>query len=224
MIRLLASTIVLAAFFGCSSVSYKMANDDTFEQNHSGFMLYDPVADKVLDKFQAEKYFTPASNTKIFSLFAGLKVLGDSVPGFRYHESGDSLIIWGTGDPSFLNPNLAQGDQWDFLTKGDKQLYFSSANFVESHFGPGWAWDDYNDAYSVEKTPLPIYGNFIHLEKSAESENFAASPSFFNTFLTPEFTENNMPAFHIFWIVFISFHVKSLDLSRPFVDHDRGAK
>src|SRR6185436_15418019 len=65
--------------------------------DHVGFVLYDPVANKTIFDHQGERYFTPASNTKIFTLYAALKLLGDSVPALRYVANNDSLIFWGTG-------------------------------------------------------------------------------------------------------------------------------
>ncbi len=67
-------------------------------QDHTGFMLYDLEEKKELYAFQEKQYFTPASNTKIFTLYTSLKVLGDSIPSLRYVEKGDSLIFKGTGE------------------------------------------------------------------------------------------------------------------------------
>jgi serine-type D-Ala-D-Ala carboxypeptidase/endopeptidase (penicillin-binding protein 4) len=123
-------------------------------------MLYDLDKQKPVYEYNATKYFTPASNTKIFTFFAGLNILGDSVPALRYFIAGDSLIFWGTGDPSFLYKHVYQnGNVFSFLKSTDKALYFSTSNFNTTHFGSGWAWDDYNDSYSTERSPFPVYGN-----------------------------------------------------------------
>lgn len=135
-------------------------------QDHSGFALYDPGQNKMLIEYQADRYFTPASNTKIFTMYTTFKVIGDKVPGLYYKIEGDSLIFWGTGDPSFLYTDVMKDRTvFDFLKSSDKQLYFSSTNFQENHFGPNWSWDDYLYRFQVERTPLPIYGNFFQLKK-----------------------------------------------------------
>lgn len=134
-------------------------------QHHAGFYLYDPESGKVLIDKNGDRYFTPASNTKIFTLFATLNILGDSLPGLYYQEKEDSLIFWGTGDPSLLYEYLPAGNVLDFLTNSEKRLFYSSSNFAELSFGPGWSWDDYNYTYSVERTPLPMYGNLFVLRK-----------------------------------------------------------
>ncbi|HEY9047812.1 MAG TPA: D-alanyl-D-alanine carboxypeptidase [Ohtaekwangia sp.] len=137
---------------------------ETEFKDHVGFVLYDPAKSKTLFDFNGAKYFTPASNTKIFTFFTSLKVLSDSIPGLRYVVHGDSLIFWGTGDPSLLYKNVYTNNRvYSFLKQTPYQLYFSPANFSTKYFGPGWAWDDYNAYYSPERSPLPVYGNIVSI-------------------------------------------------------------
>jgi D-alanyl-D-alanine carboxypeptidase/D-alanyl-D-alanine-endopeptidase (penicillin-binding protein 4) len=49
-------------------------------------------------------------------------LIGDSIPGLAYVERGDSLIFWGTGDPSFLHPRLDSGKVYNFLKNSDKKI------------------------------------------------------------------------------------------------------
>lgn len=127
--------------------------------HHAGLNLYDLDKGKTVFRYKDDRYYTPASNTKILTLFASLKILPDSIPGLKYDERGDSLIFWGTGDPSFLNTNTYQSRKvFDFLSRHN-HLFFSDANFKDEYFGRGWAWDDYGYAYSPEKSSFPIYGN-----------------------------------------------------------------
>ena len=137
-----------------------MQEEEKRFHHHAGLYVKDLGADKVLFEYNSRQYFTPASNTKILTFFTALNLLGDRVPALRYEERNDSLIFWGTGDPSFLY-DLTFNDStvFEFLKSARKSLYFSAANFHTTNFGPGWAWDDYNDEYSAERSPMPIYGN-----------------------------------------------------------------
>ena len=129
---------------------------------HVGVYVYDDSAKKVIADYQSDKYFVPASNTKLFSLYAGMKYLGDSLVGITYSENDTALIVGATGDPSFLHPDFQSQPVFDFLRKSNKKIYLAANDlWRETALGPGWAWDDYNDDYSVERSRLPIYGNFI---------------------------------------------------------------
>lgn len=163
---LLAACLIVS----CSPVSKRQLTK-TFRstegvfQDHTGFMLYDPQSNRTIYEYSAAKYFTPASNTKILTFFAGLNILGDSVPALKYLVRGDSMIFWGTGDPSFLYRNVYDNHRvYSFLQSTEKNLFFSASNFSSEHFGPGWAWDDYESSYSAERSPLPIYGNLLLVE------------------------------------------------------------
>ena len=70
-------------------------------KHYYGFSLYNLDTKQVAFSRNEDKHFTPASNTKVFTLFAAIKLIGDSIPGLAYVERGDSLIFWGTGDPTF---------------------------------------------------------------------------------------------------------------------------
>ena len=167
MKNLIAIFIAIILCWSCSPIS-KRSLTKTFRktdqefQDHTGFALYDLEKKRSIFDYKSSHYFTPASNTKIFTLFSSLALLGDSIPGLRYVEEKDSLIFWGTGDPSFLYKEVYNnGRIFNFLKSVGKQLYYSDHNYQTTNFGPGWAWDDYNDYYSAERSPFPVYGNLL---------------------------------------------------------------
>lgn len=148
-------------------------------QNHIGVMLFDPVKQKTLFHHKADKYYTPASNTKILTLYTALNVLGDSLPAFKYVVAGDSLLLWGMADPSFLNPAVHQNPNvYRFLQQENRKLFLSQRSHYTTALGRGWAWDDYNDYYSVERSPFPIYGNVIDIELLPDGRQIF-QPAFF---------------------------------------------
>ncbi|MCG9970219.1 D-alanyl-D-alanine carboxypeptidase/D-alanyl-D-alanine-endopeptidase [Christiangramia crocea] len=153
-------------------------SSQVFKKSFAGLAVYDPEKNKMLYEYNSDKYFTPASNIKLFTFYTGLKILGDSVPALRYLKKNDSLIFKGTGDPSLLNPELPKSKVLEFLSNSDEELYYYSPVFTEKYFGPGWSWDDYNHAYSVERSVMPIYGNRVVFEFRKKNKP-QVSPAFF---------------------------------------------
>jgi D-alanyl-D-alanine carboxypeptidase/D-alanyl-D-alanine-endopeptidase (penicillin-binding protein 4) len=141
-----------------------------------GIDLYDPVTATRLFDYQGDKYFMPASNTKLFSLYAGLKYLGDSLVGIRYRLTDTALFIIPTGDPTLLHPAYADQPVIRFLQKAGRPIYLSDNNWKERPFGRGWAWDDYNDDYAPERSPLPVYANLIRWKFDSLSASFYSIP------------------------------------------------
>ncbi|MEM0992483.1 MAG: D-alanyl-D-alanine carboxypeptidase [Bacteroidota bacterium] len=151
-----------------------------FQDIFTGFALYDPTEQAWLYQRAADKYYTPASNTKLFTLYTALKILGDSIPSLFYQENDTAFIFWGTGNPALLYDLLpADSSVLTFLKQQDKPLYFSDHNFQEKRFGPGWSWDDVSYAYQSERTPMPIYGNIVRFLHQKDSLGFQTIPSYF---------------------------------------------
>lgn len=144
-----------------TAVEKDLSNSPVFEHGFTGLAVYDPSKKKMIFEYNSGKYFLPASNTKLLTFYAGLKILGDSVPGIRYTIQNDSLIFTGTGDPSLLNPDLPQSGVFDFLKKRPEKLFYLPSSSTEKVFGPGWAWDDYNASYSTERSAFPVSGNMV---------------------------------------------------------------
>lgn len=161
----------------------QVTESPVFSKSFTGFALYDPEADQYLETYQADKYFTPASNTKIFTCFASLALLPDSIPGLRYVLSGDSLIFWGTGDPATLYHELSDNSNvMDFLKSRNEQLFYAP-QWVGDAMGPGWAWDDYNAYYSAEKSAFPMYGNVATIKLRRNVNSATVQPVYFSVFL-----------------------------------------
>ena len=151
------------------------------EKSFTGFALYDISKKKMVAEYNSNKYFTPASNTKLFSFYAGLKILGDTLPALKYYIENDTLFFTGTGDPSFLNFDItAENPVYEFLKNRKEKLCYIEGLYTSKTYGPGWAWDDYNDYYSAERTNFPIYGNIIRF-KGKKNGNYSFLPKYFES-------------------------------------------
>ncbi len=143
---------------------------------HVGISLYDPSTQQYLYNYQAEKFFIPASNTKLFSCYAAMKYLGDSLLGIRYVDKGNGTIeVEANGDPSFLHPNFKNHPVLDFLKK-QKKILLTDENWKDNAFGSGWTWDDYNSDYMAERSMMPVYGNVVNFSQKG---SFKAYPSLY---------------------------------------------
>lgn len=177
--------ISLASVFFCActprfqkSLQRSFTNTEVKFQDHTGFSLFDIEKNKTIFEYQADRYFTPASNTKILTLYTCLTVLGDSIPTFKYKYTDDSLIVWPLGDPGFLNCKVFNNSKaFNFLKNATGDLYLSTNHFYEDAYGSGWAWDDYNGAYQPERSSFPMYSNLI--KATFDSASLLVEPAFF---------------------------------------------
>lgn len=189
---LVFAAIFLTACQGTKSLTSKerrslqqlVDESPVFKKSFTGFALYDPQDKQWLYQKDAHQYYTPASNTKILTLFTALEVLGDTFPLLHYERRQDSLIFWGSGNPALLDPTLPLPvDALAFLQQQEGPLFFTKANFNDRRFGSGWAWDDFPYYYQPEKAALPIYGNFVELTKNDQAEQVQVWPRYFKKFV-----------------------------------------
>ncbi len=126
---------------------------------HIGISIFDADNGKYLYNYQADKYFIPASNTKLFTLYAGLKYLHDSLVAARYTMQDGTVFLQATGDPTFLHPDFKNQPLLKFLQRKEIKKVIINTSFASEPFGMGWSWDDYPYDYMAERDPFPIYGD-----------------------------------------------------------------
>jgi D-alanyl-D-alanine carboxypeptidase/D-alanyl-D-alanine-endopeptidase (penicillin-binding protein 4) len=167
--RCIGLLLLLVVLAGCGSsrwlparaIRHEIESSPVFARSFTGFTLLDAATGRTLCDVNGAKYFTPASNTKIFTLYTVLHVLGDSLPGLRSSwPMDDSLYLWPTGDPTFLHPYFqAWQPVYRFLRRAPAQTIVFNPDRGPERLGEGWAWDDVEFSYSAERTVMPIYGN-----------------------------------------------------------------
>ena len=165
------------------------------------FVLYDMDKGEYVVNTRGDKLFLPASNTKLFTFFTSLNILGDSLPVLEYDIDGDTLYFRGTGNPLALNPVF--DDNYyarDFLRSHDKIFVFCNDNYYDKRFGSGWAWDDYIYDFQCEKNSFPLYGNKLTL--SFEGDTVKMTPEhYFNVHFTADSNRYYREEFsNDFWI------------------------
>ena len=153
----------------------------TFKEHFSGMAFYDPETENWLYRQNADKYFTPASNTKLLTYFGALKTLDKRLDALQYLIRNDTLYFGGTGDPTFLHPDFDQQPVLNFLSSDTTLTLVYIARPVNNRFGPGWAWDDYLYDFQPELSDLPMWGNVVSFEKT--DTTFEANPAFFEPFV-----------------------------------------
>ncbi|MFN0013641.1 MAG: D-alanyl-D-alanine carboxypeptidase/D-alanyl-D-alanine-endopeptidase [Saprospiraceae bacterium] len=167
----------------------RIEQSSVFARSLTGFVLLDPETGNTIAEINGDKYFTPASNTKILTLATCLQVLGDSIPSLQTQrhvlnsdENRSILLVRGTGDPTFLHPRFQYWQlAFDWLKSQPDTLQILPRQSAFGRYGPGWAWDDYQDDYQAERSILPMYGNTVRL-----APDLLVEPPFFkNNFLGP---------------------------------------
>lgn len=138
-----------------------LLKDSAIRTGHIGICIYEPATDKYWYQYDAEKYFVPASNTKLFTLYAGLRYLGDSITGLRYTIQHDTVYALPSGDPCLLHPGFSRQPVIERLAALKLPVKFINTEIRAEKFGRGWAWDDATDDYMVERNALPVYGNLM---------------------------------------------------------------
>jgi serine-type D-Ala-D-Ala carboxypeptidase/endopeptidase (penicillin-binding protein 4) len=158
----------------------QVINDSSLLTAHVGISIYEPATGKYWYNYQGDKYFVPASNTKIPTCYAAMKYLGDSLVGLRYGFPEEDklksqfLIVQPTGDPTFLHEDYKKHPVFDFLENKIVKENFKpgllDTIWKDQRWGSGWAWNDYQETYMAERSSFPIYGNIVTI-KLVDSQN-----------------------------------------------------
>lgn len=176
---LITRLLIISILFSSCTTTRKILDNQLERTNLSnsfhGLVVMDARSGKTIYNRNGDRYFTPASNTKIVTFYTGVKLLSKNIPTLNYAVSNDTLFIEGTGDPSWLHPHLKDSTAINWLKKqGSVALY--TKNSDELRFGPGWAWEDYDTYFSPEKNPIPLYGNVATI---SNVDGLKVSPSIF---------------------------------------------
>jgi len=175
MVKSIRKRINISSYFTsilfCSLISacsiqkaqHHLLADTSLQGAHIGTAVYNQSNQTWVDRYQSNKYFTPASNTKILSCYVGMKYLKDSIAGWQIKETADSIFLLPMGDPTFLHPDFSYQPVADIIKNTNKQVVLCLPTTPDafSMYGKGWAWDDYADDYQPERSRLPIYGNVV---------------------------------------------------------------
>lgn len=184
----------LSIFIASCSIQQKISksakqviNDSSLLTAHVGISIYDPAAGKYLYNYQGDKYFVPASNTKIPTCYAAMKYLGENLRGLDYLETDSVLFIRPTADPSFMHRDFKSQPVFEYLVFSKKKLAFVEPVWQAEVYGSGWAWNDYNSDYMSERSDMPIYGNIIeyNLSKNGNKYDLKGDIRFFRYALNP---------------------------------------
>ncbi|MBI3138141.1 MAG: D-alanyl-D-alanine carboxypeptidase [Sphingobacteriales bacterium] len=161
------------------SAKENVINAAPLKTAHIGISIYDPEAGKYLYNYQGDKYFVPASNTKIPTCYVAMKYLGDSLVGLRWEKlNPDHITVSGTGDPTFLHPDFVKHPVYEFLKSCSAISYLDDTGLTRfAPRGSGWSWDDYLSDYSAERSEMPVYGNLARFYIAGDT--LAVSPHFF---------------------------------------------
>ncbi len=170
-------------FIGCSpykqiskSAQQTVIESKALQTAHVGISIYEPATGKYWYNHQGDKYFVPASNTKIPTAYVGMKYLGDSLPGLLYHDTDTALYIQPTADPTLLHRDYKVHPVYNFLKGVRKPVFYLLPNWATNEYGAGWAWSDYNESYMPERSELPIYGNVVELKLTQSGSRLELKP------------------------------------------------
>jgi len=157
-----------------------LKNSEVFSNHFTGFSLFDLEENKFIASHNSTLLFTPASNTKLLTMYSVLSSFQDSIPSFLYSKEADKIIIKPLGDPTFLHSEFKDQPANDFINKHDTVEVIWPEEETNP-YGSGWAWDDYIYDYQPQLSWWPIYGNVVRIKK--RDSVITIHPQFFEDFV-----------------------------------------
>lgn len=188
---LTACTVQKSVVKPYQNIADLIENSPISNHYHVGFAIKEVGTDKKMYEKNANLYFIAASNTKLFTFYTALNMLGDSIPSFEYILRKDSLILWPMADASFLHQDFKIQKSFDFIKDSGKNIYLVSGRYQGEKFGKGWSWDDYNDYYQTEINEIPVYGNSVNIRANHLGE-LQYSPDLPGLYLNEVTTSNKV--------------------------------
>ncbi|NJM23147.1 MAG: D-alanyl-D-alanine carboxypeptidase/D-alanyl-D-alanine-endopeptidase [Richelia sp. RM1_1_1] len=140
-----------------------VTNRAQFNRTHWGILVQNLDSPQILYSQNANKYFTPASVTKLMTTAAALQALS---PNYRIRTSvygdGNGVVqVVGRGDPSLKNEQLAVLAK-QLRQKGVRrinQLIINDSYFKGEAVEPSWMWEDVQFYYGAPVNSLMLNEN-----------------------------------------------------------------
>jgi D-alanyl-D-alanine carboxypeptidase/D-alanyl-D-alanine-endopeptidase (penicillin-binding protein 4) len=160
-----------------------------------GILVTDQATGKTLYERNSNRFFTPASNAKLFTAALAMEELG---PQYRWRTTletsgkidaagtldGD-LVLVGRGDPDFSNRVFPFGEKEQFdgapdqpledlidqlIAKGVKRIQgdvvADDTYFTYDRYPPGWTIDNFTEAYGAPVSAITIDDNTLEVDVS----------------------------------------------------------
>jgi serine-type D-Ala-D-Ala carboxypeptidase/endopeptidase (penicillin-binding protein 4) len=156
-----------------------MAHSPVAATSFWGIEIVDASSGSPVFRSNADHFFVPASNTKLFTSALTLSRLG---PAYRFHttlsssQAPDSngvlagdLILNGAGDPSLKTADiefLAAQIYERGIRRIDGALIGDDSAFLWEPYSPGWSIDDAIESYGAPVSALALNDNSITLRLS----------------------------------------------------------
>lgn len=173
-----------------SEIERILYSDSLLSNSNFGIIVKSLKENKIIYEKNSEKNFNPASNVKIVSAFSALNELG---PHFRFETklytngeiqnnvlNGD-LFVWSNGDPTFytrfFDSSTAVFYKFadELKKKGIREIKGSiiadASAFDNKTIGFGWNYDDLQNWYAAQITPLQLNENYIDFKIIPFSKN-----------------------------------------------------
>jgi D-alanyl-D-alanine carboxypeptidase len=125
-------------------------------QSFIGFALYDTESGEMLVEHNSDKYFMPASSTKLFTFYASQKMIGDSIPALKYVLRGDSLLFWAPSEVVLTHKNITETKAFRFLKSRPEKLYYIHTPSTNTSNAIDWGWDAYMVQLFADTMKRPI--------------------------------------------------------------------
>jgi D-alanyl-D-alanine carboxypeptidase/D-alanyl-D-alanine-endopeptidase (penicillin-binding protein 4) len=175
--RILSALFFTGILFSACGVSRQLQqsaqttvlSDPSLQTAHVGISIYEPATGKWWYNYQSDKYFVPASNTKILTAYAAMKYLGDSLVGLEYALNDSVIIFRGTGEPTLLHSDFRHQPVLSFLKNEKRRLAITEAAFDANRWGSGWSVSDIDASYAPERSELPVHENLTRIFRRNDS-------------------------------------------------------